>query len=166
MTAAAAQFVEAALAAARRGWPVIPLHSPTKAGTCTCRKKVCDSPAKHPRTAHGLKDGTTDEKIIRGWWSRWPRANLGICTGAVSGLVVVDVDPDHGGEKTLEELEREHGSLSKTATVFTGSLEPVPAPKAANVCSNLPKLRPPMKKSSWRRMRSELRIPITINTAK
>ncbi|HEX8221817.1 MAG TPA: bifunctional DNA primase/polymerase [Chloroflexia bacterium] len=38
------------------------------------------------------------------WLRKWPDANLGIVTGAVSRLVVVDVDRDHGGEESLPEL--------------------------------------------------------------
>lgn len=33
---------------------------------------------------------TEDE--IREWWNRWPQANVGVVTGAISGLVVLDLD--------------------------------------------------------------------------
>jgi hypothetical protein len=29
---------------------------------------------------------------VRGWWKRWPDANIGNVTGSVSGLVVIDLD--------------------------------------------------------------------------
>jgi putative DNA primase/helicase len=29
---------------------------------------------------------------IEAWWRRWPTANIGIVTGRISGLVVVDLD--------------------------------------------------------------------------
>jgi hypothetical protein len=54
------------------------------------------------------------------WWRRWPAANVGIATGARSGLLVLDVDPRHGGDDVLAALEAEHGRLPDTATVVTG----------------------------------------------
>jgi len=75
---------------------------------------------KHPRTEHGLKDATIDEATIFGWWRRWPGANVGIVTGMASGLLVLDIDPRHGGVESLALLEREHGSLPETAEVSTG----------------------------------------------
>ena len=88
---------DAALAYARRGWPVLPLHTP-RAGKCSCGQSGCDSPGKHPRTTHGLKDATTDETVVRDWWDRWPDGNIGVLTGPISGLVVLDLDvrPDNG----------------------------------------------------------------------
>ena len=97
----------AALDYARRGWPVIPLHTLTADG-CSCRGE-CSSVAKHPRTEHGLKDATTDKETIRRWWQEWPDANVGVVAGAASGLVVLDVDPRHGGDESLRELEEQHG---------------------------------------------------------
>ena len=36
------------------------------------------------------------EEEVEQWWTQWPDANIGIVTGAVSGLVVVDVDGEEG----------------------------------------------------------------------
>lgn len=92
---------DAALAYAARGWRVFPLHT-IRDGACTCGRETCRTPAKHPRTKHGLKEATTDESQIRSWWTRWPDANLGIATG--DGLVVLDVDPRHGGDQSVRKL--------------------------------------------------------------
>ena len=108
----------AALDYARRGWPVIPLHTLTSDG-CSCHHE-CSSVAKHPRTQHGLKDATTDKKTIRQWWDEWPDANVGVVAGAESGLVVLDVDPRHGGDESLRELEEQHGPLPQTPKSRTG----------------------------------------------
>jgi hypothetical protein len=112
-------LLSAALSYAKRGWQVVPLHSPRNS-RCSCRREICASPAKHPRTKHGLKDATTDEAPIRRWWTLWRDANLGVCTGAASGLVVVDVDAAHGGEDSLADLERRYGALPKTVMARTG----------------------------------------------
>jgi hypothetical protein len=57
---------------------------------------------------------------VRQWWRRWPEANVGVITGAVSGLVVLDVDPRNCGEKSLAELEGIHGPLHRTIESLTG----------------------------------------------
>jgi hypothetical protein len=41
-------------------------------------------------------------------------------TGAISGLVVVDIDPAHGGGDSLDELERRHGVLPDSVEALTG----------------------------------------------
>ena len=107
----------AALDYARRGWPVFPCHAPAGPG-CSCGRADCQSPAKHPRTRHGLLDASTDEAVVRRWWRRWPAANVGLRTGA--GLVVVDIDPAHGGTESMRALVEIHGPLPATAAVRTG----------------------------------------------
>ena len=34
------------------------------------------------------------EEVIKRWWEKWPDANLGVVTGDVSGIVVVDLEYD------------------------------------------------------------------------
>ena len=46
--------------------------------------------------------------------------NWGIATGEGSGVWVLDIDPRHGGDKTLAQLEAQHGPLPLTPTVGTG----------------------------------------------
>ncbi len=119
----ASALLAAALSYARRGWPVLPLHS-IRDGRCTCRKPECDRPGKHPLgrfVPQGVKDATTDENTIRAWWASVPAANIGLATGAESGLVVLDVDPARGGEDSLNVLQREHGTLPETPKSRTGS---------------------------------------------
>lgn len=111
----ATSYPERALAYVVRGWHVFPLHS-MRNGACTCPKgRDCNAPAKHPRIENGLYGATTDPEQIRLWWQQWPDANIGIRTGEVSGLVVIDIDPRHGG--TIEAL----GDIPPTARVRTGS---------------------------------------------
>lgn len=110
--------------AQKKGWAVIPLHS-IKNGACTCGKRNCDNPGKHPRfdknlIPNGLKSATTDPERIREWWNRWPDANIGIVTGAKSGFVALDIDPPEG-EESMTDLEQQHGAIPDTVENITGS---------------------------------------------
>ena len=46
--------------------------------------------------------------------------NVAIPTGALSGLIVLNQDPRHGGDLTLGDLETQYGKLPETAVSFTG----------------------------------------------
>jgi Bifunctional DNA primase/polymerase, N-terminal/DNA methylase/Sigma-70 region 2 len=97
----------------------IPLHS-VSGGKCSCLKPDCGSAGKHPRTEHGCKDGTNDPETIRRWWVRWPDANIGVCTGAESGIVMLGTD-GHAGAMDLTNLEEQFGYLPETPTARSGS---------------------------------------------
>ncbi len=115
-----AELLNAALDYARRGWAVVPVHTPDRNGVCSCHKREwCRNPGKHPRTKNGFKDGTTDLDKIRKWWKKWPTANVGIATEA-SGLLILDVDAKHGGIETLAEQNKKHGPLPTTPTARSG----------------------------------------------
>jgi hypothetical protein len=66
------------------------------------------------------KRATTDRGQIHEWWEKWPAANVAVITGHRSGLLVLDVDPDSGGEESLANLERQHGTLPATLIGHTG----------------------------------------------
>ncbi len=99
--------------AAAHGLRVFPVHS-TVDGVCTCRKANCNQPGKHPRTEHGLKDATGDERTLLAWNDRWPDANWALLCGDVA---VVDMDPKHGADP--RELVDEH-QLADRPGVWTG----------------------------------------------
>lgn len=114
---------EAALAYASRGWKVLPLHSVIN-GRCSCGNPLCDSHGKHPHIKKNWPDVATDDPFqIEEWWEDWPDANIGILTGAASGIFVLDVDvkPDKDGEASLAALEKEQGPLPPTVMAHTGS---------------------------------------------
>ncbi len=72
---------ERALQYASLGLPVLPFYTCAD-GACTCGKgKACERPGKHPMTAHGVKDATTNLDQIEKWWSESPNANIGMATG-------------------------------------------------------------------------------------
>lgn len=109
-----------AVSCAKRGWLVFPLYSVDAQGRCTCGDASCSNPGKHPNAPHGFKDATLNRDQIDSWWDADPDANVGVCTGSASGLVVLDVDPRHGGEESLQRLESDHGRLPQGPRVATG----------------------------------------------
>jgi len=111
----------ASLYASRFNWLVLPLHSIDINGKCTCNNAHCSGAAKHPRTQAGVKDCSKDLSVIANWWSKWPSANIGIATGAASGIFALDVDPRHCGDMSLSDLEDEYGDLPATVEAITGS---------------------------------------------
>src|SRR5207244_2431784 len=76
---------DAALFYARAGWPVFPL-----AGKVPYQFLTPD------RASHGHKDATTNTEQIQTWWSEHPNANIGLPTGEVSGVMVLDMDVPEG----------------------------------------------------------------------
>lgn len=115
--------------AQRFGWHVFPVWWIKENGECACptasKTRVagkCDRRGKHPITARGFMDATTDQSQIRTWWGRYPHANIGVATGA-SRLVLVDADRHHAGVDGVEELhhlERQHGPLPDGPIALTG----------------------------------------------
>jgi hypothetical protein len=116
-------LMEAALHYAGNEVPIFPVWNPTEKGGCACPKGPdCQNAAKHPigfLAPQGLRDASTDPDQIREWWSRYPAANIGMPTGAWSGIVVLDVDIEKGGFESLLALVRRHGVLPWTRVVHT-----------------------------------------------
>ena len=105
MSEARARILEAARDYLRRGWPVVPI-----------------APAgKRPLVKwEAFQKRCPTMKELEGWFLRWPNANIAIVTGRLSGLAVLDIDPRHGGEDSLAELEQDYGPLPETPEALTG----------------------------------------------
>jgi len=76
-------FLQTALDYAKRGFSVIP----------------CRPDRKKPFiawTPYQKRRATTEE--IRQWWAKWPTALIGIVTGEISGILVIDCDTAEGYE--------------------------------------------------------------------
>jgi hypothetical protein len=95
-------MLHAALQLAERGLAVFP----------------CQPRDKKPATSHGLKDATTDAGTIEKWWCQQPNYNIGVATGAVSRILVVDID-DLEAEAELRKLEAEYAALPATIESVT-----------------------------------------------
>lgn len=109
-----------AIAYARRGFRIFPVHEIEADNECSCGERGCSSAGKHPRFSGWQESATTDEDQIREWWRQWPSANIGVKCGRDSNLTVLDVDGEEGRE-TLQALELERGELPETPVAITGS---------------------------------------------
>lgn len=97
--------LEAALGYLARGWAVVAVAPRAKRPIVRWQPYQSEAP---------------DEALVTSWFERWPDANISVVTGAVSGLVVLDVDPKHGGDVSLAALEKRHGALPATVESITG----------------------------------------------
>jgi hypothetical protein len=52
-------------------------------------------PDKRPVTPNGFKDAITDQDAIEDLWSRYPGVLVGVATGEMSGVSVLDIDKKH-----------------------------------------------------------------------
>jgi putative DNA primase/helicase len=112
-----------------RGWQPVELeHVDPERGICTCivydttrRKTECRSAGKHPQHPRWTTALRSVAFISEFSVQARPLMNIGIATGPVSGIWVLDVDPDHGGDAALRALTDEHGDLPLTWMQRTGS---------------------------------------------
>jgi hypothetical protein len=65
----------------------------------------CVPGGKQPLTPNGFHDATPSARVVHSWWERTPDANIGLPTGARTGVLVVDVDI-HPGGSGFEAFER------------------------------------------------------------
>jgi len=73
------ELLNAALGYIKHGFYVFPLKPKSKA----------------PLTPNGFKDASNNREVIKAWWEKYPSANIGIATGEVSNLMVIDVDGEY-----------------------------------------------------------------------
>jgi len=112
-------MLKEALLLAKQGFCVFPCHSIVPLiNTCDCYKPTCSKPGKHPHINKWPERASTDPTVIRKWWKQWPDANIAVVGG--DGLVIIDVDPRHGGSETLAALESEVGPIPRDWSVKTG----------------------------------------------
>src|SRR5215467_10135088 len=56
------------------------------------------------------------EEEVKSWWKKWPDANIGMATGELSGLVVVDCDTP----EATEQFFQDHPDVANTLQSQTG----------------------------------------------
>ena len=122
---AAAPARQSALAYLARGWSVIPLRPGEKRPLVRWEQYQ-----KRPPSADELS----------GWFTAWPKANVGIVTGSVSGLVVLDIDPAHGG---VEAGQRNNTIASLTGHLLWHGVDPTVALEPM-LAWNRARCRPPL----------------------
>lgn len=117
--------LDAALYLISRRAKIFPLHSMRRDSSrrlvCTCGNPACENAGKHPMAKlapRGVNNATMHEQTVRHWFTTAPFANVGLATG---NTIVLDVDPRHGGDASLEALEAQHGPLPETTRSITGS---------------------------------------------
>jgi hypothetical protein len=112
--------LDAALGYAGLGWHVLPLHHITDKGVCSCKEgeKCGRSAGKHPRIGRWQHDASSDPVKVRGWWGKWPGANVGILTGPESGIFDLEVEEE--GLADLAALEEANGALPRTPCAVSG----------------------------------------------
>ncbi len=80
--------------------------------------RIFPAQGKHPMFSGWQAKATSETKQIAAWLRQYPQANWGLATG--NGLVVIDVDPRHGGMASLQELKSKYGDALKTVISHTG----------------------------------------------
>ena len=88
--------LSAALQYAATRWSVFPCHA-------------AGERRKRPHVKGGFHAATRDLDQITAWWERWPDALIGLPTGRITGLVVLDIDVKDdrsNGYDALEDLGR------------------------------------------------------------
>jgi Bifunctional DNA primase/polymerase, N-terminal len=104
----------AALAYAAHGWAVFPVPPGTK--------RSYKSAEHSDGRAWGM---TRNAEEIRRDFTLWPDAGIGIPTGAVNGIIVVETDTVEGhgidGSNSLAQLETKHGALPQTLQAISPS---------------------------------------------
>lgn len=106
----------------RLGWSVFPVHG-IRDGACTCGNPTCDRPGKHAVIKwEAYQKNLPPVEQVEADFAHRPGANIGLATGAVSGVVVVDVDEKEGcsGGEYLQQLLDVYGPLPDTVEALTG----------------------------------------------
>ena len=76
---------------------------------------------KYPKGIKNWEQLATDDPArITKYWTNHPTHGIGIATGPLSGVFVVDIDPKDGGDDSFDALEARHGALPETVETLTG----------------------------------------------
>lgn len=93
------QQLDAALSYLARGWAVLPMSRKSKKPIIKWKEFQTRRPT---------------EAEVRGWWQAFPRANVGIITGAISGIAVLDEDGEEDDPEAGARSIAEQGGVPDT----------------------------------------------------
>ena len=99
------EVLDAALALADQGLAVFPCHAD-----------------KRPATPHGFKDASAEPEAVRKLWQAFTAPLIGIATGAVSDLAVLDIDAKHAEAREWWLTHRERLPITRTIRTRSGGL--------------------------------------------
>src|SRR5262245_4186603 len=94
-------LLEVALDYCAATWPVFPVDRATKKPLVEWKP---------------FQDRLPTEEEVKAWWQRWPQANIGMATGQLSGLVVIDCDSEDAARRFIET----YPEAARTLQVRTG----------------------------------------------
>jgi hypothetical protein len=114
-------MLEEALKYEALGFSVIPVHVIRADGLCSCGSARCKSPGKHPRITWRANQTTrlTADELRECFSEKSPPSSVGIVTGPISGIMVLDIDGPEG-LASLKKAGFPYEDLPKTPTVKTG----------------------------------------------
>lgn len=92
------ETAEAALGYLRRGWSVIPLRPRDKRPLLAWQR---------------FQTTRASEAEASSWWTRQPEANVGVVTGTISGIVVLDLDGEPG-RQSVEGMQLPATPIART----------------------------------------------------
>jgi hypothetical protein len=101
------KMLEAALRYQAKGYSVIPVKPDAK-----------DEKKPFVKWGHLQKRQATESEI-HNWWGKWPNANIGIVTGIVSGVSVVDID-EYEGVQAIQDFLPENTPIPTAVTSSGG----------------------------------------------
>ena len=99
-------LIQEACKYAQKGWKIFPLIPGTKA----------------PIHSGGFHNATDDLEQIIEWWTQTPNANIGVATGSMSDIWVLDIDvKKQNGVTSIKQLIEKYGTPEKTLIQKTAS---------------------------------------------
>lgn len=83
---------------AKLGWSVIPIEPRGKKPLVKWEKYQ--------------KERATEDQIKQ-WWTKYPNANIGVITGIISEIIVIDIDSKKGEEEYIAKFNELHSTISQ-----------------------------------------------------
>jgi len=77
---------------------------------------------KAPTCPHGFKDASRDPAVLQVLWTNYPGPLVGVPTGAVSGIDVLDIDAEHAPAREWWAANRTRLPLTRAHRTRSGGL--------------------------------------------